>query len=130
MSIRDALERDVVRYFSEVAGRTRDHLERDFQRAPPVDTGYLRGHTSVSVRRDGNSRFRFTARADADYASFTSKPTRSHVIRARNAKVLRFFWPKVGHVVYFPSVNHPGTRGTGWWERTLESFPDVVRDSL
>lgn len=130
MSIRDALERDVIRYFSEVAGRTRDRLERNLRREAPVDTGRLRSNTSVSVRREGRTGFRFTARSDVPYASFTSKPTRPHVIRAVNARFLRFYWPKVGAVVYFPSVNHPGTRGTGWWERTLEDFPDAIRDSL
>lgn len=130
MSIRDALERDVVRYFSEVAGRTRDKLEREFRREAPVDTGALRNATSVSVRREGNG-FRFTARSDVDYASFTSKPTRPHVIRPRRAGgVLVFYWPVVGSTVFFRHVNHPGTRGTGWWERTLERFPELIRESF
>jgi hypothetical protein len=129
VSIRDALERDVVRYFSEVAGRTRDRLERELKRAAPVRTGQTRDATSVSVRREGQG-FRFTAQAETEYASFTSKPTRPHVIRAVRAKVLRFDWPEAGGIVYFPQVNHPGTRGTGWWERTLEAFPEVIRESF
>lgn len=130
MSIGAALERDVIRYFSEVAGRTRDRLERELQREAPVDTGKMRASTSVSVRREGRG-FRFTARAETEYASFTSKPTRPHVIRPRRAGgVLVFYWPVAGGVVHFRHVNHPGTRGTGWWERTLERFPDVIRESL
>lgn len=36
--------------------------------------------------------------------------TKPHVIRAKNAKTLRFFWAKAGRVVYPKSVNHPGYR--------------------
>lgn len=36
--------------------------------------------------------------------------TSAHVIRPRSAGgTLVFFWDKVGEVVYFKSVNHPGT---------------------
>lgn len=33
-----------------------------------------------------------------------------HIIRARRAPLLVFFWPRVGRVVAFPRVNHPGTQ--------------------
>lgn len=36
--------------------------------------------------------------------------TQPHVIRARRAPMLVFFWPRVGRVVAFPRVNHPGTQ--------------------
>lgn len=36
--------------------------------------------------------------------------TEPHVIEARNAPRLVFFWPKVGAVVSFKRVNHPGTK--------------------
>lgn len=32
-----------------------------------------------------------------------------HVIQARRRPMLVFYWPKVGRVVAFKSVNHPGT---------------------
>lgn len=51
---------------------------------------------------------------DAPYASFVDGGTRPHTIRARNAPWLVFFWPRVGRVVAFKSVNHPGTRPTGF----------------
>lgn len=36
--------------------------------------------------------------------------TRPHPIRARRAPMLVFYWPKVGRVVRFKAVNHPGTK--------------------
>lgn len=130
MSIREPLERDVIRYFAEVAGRARSGLEQDLKRAAPVNTGRTRDETSVSVRREGHN-FRLTARCAVDYASFTSKPTRPHVIRPRRSGgILAFEWPQAGGLVFFRFTRHPGTRGTGWWEQTLDSFPEIVQDSL
>jgi len=45
-----------------------------------------------------------------DYAAAVHEGARPHVIRARRASLLRFYWPKVGRVVFFPKVNHPGNR--------------------
>lgn len=36
--------------------------------------------------------------------------TPPHVIAARNVPRLVFFWKRVGRVIAFPSVNHPGTQ--------------------
>ena len=43
--------------------------------------------------------------------------TRPHVIRARNAKALRFRWH--GRIVYFKQVNHPGTAAKSFLRRAL-----------
>lgn len=41
--------------------------------------------------------------------------TRPHSIRPRNpAGYMVFYWPKVGHVVHFKHVNHPGNPATHW----------------
>lgn len=37
-----------------------------------------------------------------------------HAIKPRKAKALVFYWPRVGSVVVFSSVRHPGVRGTGF----------------
>lgn len=55
--------------------------------------------------------------------------TRPHVIRARNARYLRFYWPKVGRVVYFKQVNHPGTKANPFMARAYRQWaPDAQRD--
>lgn len=48
--------------------------------------------------------------AEDPIALFHHEGTEPHVIRARRAPRLVFFWPRVGRVVYFRQVNHPGTR--------------------
>jgi hypothetical protein len=48
------------------------------------------------------------------YSYFQNQGTMPHVIRARNAPALRFFWVKVGHWVTFKSVLHPGHRARHW----------------
>lgn len=44
-----------------------------------------------------------------DHALFVHEGTKPHIIKAKNAPRLVFFWPKMGRVVAFKSVNHPGT---------------------
>lgn len=44
------------------------------------------------------------------YTLFMEEGTAPHKIHAKNAPLLVFFWPKVGRVVAFKSVNHPGTQ--------------------
>lgn len=46
--------------------------------------------------------------SDSPVAIFIERGTRPHVIRARNARALRF--EGAGGTVYAKSVNHPGTR--------------------
>lgn len=44
------------------------------------------------------------------HALFLDKGTKPHEIRAKRAKVLAFFWPKVGSMVFTRRVSHPGTK--------------------
>lgn len=48
--------------------------------------------------------------SEEPYAEVHHEGSRPHVIRARNASKLVFFWPKLGRIVAFPKVNHPGTK--------------------
>lgn len=46
------------------------------------------------------------------YAASVQSGARRHIILPHNPPYhLRFFWRKVGTVVYFTSVNHPGQKG-------------------
>ena len=42
------------------------------------------------------------------HAIFVHEGTAPHVIKAKNAPALVFYWHRVGKVVMFDSVNHPG----------------------
>jgi hypothetical protein len=88
----------------------------------PVDTGRLR----ASGRIEYSSFFSFRPKAtivfDTDYSAFVNDGTRPHIIRPKNAKVLRF--NVGGRVVYAKVVHHPGTRPRPFLDRALR---EVVR---
>lgn len=44
------------------------------------------------------------------YAATVSLGSRPHIIRARRAKTLKFYWNRVGRTVYPVQVRHPGRR--------------------
>jgi hypothetical protein len=48
------------------------------------------------------------------YADAVDGGTRPHVIEAKNAPLLRFYWPKIGGLFVGKRVNHPGTQPTGF----------------
>lgn len=48
--------------------------------------------------------------SDDPVALWHHEGTQPHVIRPKQARMLVFYWPKVGKVVYLPIVHHPGTR--------------------
>lgn len=54
--------------------------------------------------------------ATADYAAPVHEGSRPHVIRARHAQYLHFFWH--GREVFTKSVNHPGTRARPFLRRS------------
>jgi len=73
-----------------------------------------------------------------DVAEFTEFGTTEHSISGgkglAGGKPLTFFWPKVGHIVHFWEVQwRPGPgvdKNIGWFSKTLEDWPNVVRDTL
>jgi hypothetical protein len=80
----------------------------------PVDTGNMRASiTQVIVRRRGEIIGRVGT--DVHYAIYVHEGTRPHVIKARQAGALVFFWPKVGAVTVVP--RHPKTRYTGYMKK-------------
>lgn len=58
-------------------------------------------------------------RFEKSYATFVDQGTKPHEIRAKNAPVLSFFWPKVGTMVAFRKVNHPGGKPTNFLSGAL-----------
>lgn len=69
-----------------------------------------------------------TVGSDLVQAATTNSGARPHVIRPRRRKALRF---KVGgRTVFAKSVQHPGNRGTHWFDRAVEAWPDIVADEL
>lgn len=60
----------------------------------------------------------------AGYALYMNEGTRPHPIRPRRARMLRFFWRRVGAVVVTTRVNHPGNPALKYISKWL---PEAVR---
>lgn len=77
----------------------------------------------VSVKWTGESR----ANMVPAVLDTGSKP---HIIAAKNANSLYFFWEKMGKNVAFKYVNHPGFPGTQYMKRTLGEQQDEITATL
>jgi hypothetical protein len=56
--------------------------------------------------------------------------TRPHVIAARNANALYFFWEKLGKNVSFRQVNHPGFAGIQYRDAAIASMSGEIVDTI
>jgi hypothetical protein len=102
------------------AGRLLDRAPGQGDRLPAAD---LRQQEAPARWRPGCTTsgqvvrgIQFDAGSDVDYTLFVDQGTKPHVIKAKNAPYLVFFWPKVGRVVHFKSVHHPGNKAYGFLE--------------
>lgn len=84
----------------------------------PVRTGVLRNSiTYPATPTVTGMKVSSEVVATAPYAKFVHDGTRPHVIKPRNASVLRF--PSGGGIVYAAHVNHPGTRARPFLRNAL-----------
>ena len=86
---------------------------------------------SITMRPlSGDDTSGFQVLSSAPLSRYILLGTRPHVIRAKNAPMLRFYWPKVGRVVYFKQVNHPGTKPNRFYNRALQQWLPGAREDL
>lgn len=90
--------------------RLGDRIDANARRRVNVRSGGLKRSIGHRVFRRGNSLV-LREQATAPHAKYVHDGTAPHEIRARNARALRFYWPKAGRVVYFKRVQHPGYKG-------------------
>lgn len=83
------------------SGKTKASIYRTVRTTPYTVTGKVGATTPQSLVEHGGA-----------------KP---HVIRPRKAKALRFYWKRVGSVVTFARVNHPGRKGSFYLTGPLEA---------
>jgi hypothetical protein len=84
----------------------------------PVDTGRLRASIKADPPRIFSLRGSVKVGSNVEYAAMVNDGTRPHVIKAVNAKALRF---KVGgRTVFARLVHHPGTRARPFLDRALQ----------
>lgn len=109
-AVRGASMRELQRVAPQVVNRAKV--------LAPVDTGRLRASIGpATYSRTWTLRPQATIAADVSYARYVHDGTRPHVIRPRNAQVLRF---RVGtRWVFARVVHHPGTRPRPFLDRAL-----------
>lgn len=89
-------------------GRAPGELRRSIRRVPT----YSGGGTTIRGRIE----------APVIQARTTDQGSPAHVIRPRRVGgLLVFYWPKMGRVVGFHFVNHPGNAPKPWWKRSLRA---------
>lgn len=77
---------------------------------------------SIKTEREGNTSRGLEARVGSSrpYALYHHEGTAPHVIKPkRPGGVLRFWWGRVGAIVYRRSVRHPGTKPNPYLTRWL-----------
>lgn len=116
--VRFALKQKAV----QAAYRMDQTWQAELRTTAPHKSYNLRNNTTVT-HKQSRDRIVWTAEVDTDYAAPVAFGARPHVITARRASALRFYWPKAGKVVYFRQVNHPGNQPNPWWKRSLEHAP-------
>lgn len=90
-----------------------------------MDTGRLRASGKIKKAGWFSLRPKATIVFDVDYAAFVNDGTAPHIIRPRNARVLRFVVG--GQVVYARVVHHPGTRANPFLDRALREVVGGTR---
>lgn len=64
----------------------------------------------------------FTVTFDAPYAMAVERGAAPRIIRARNARVLAFFFPPAGETIFRASVSWPGFEGQHFLTRAAEAI--------
>ena len=110
----DVNQAGLERQAHPILGRTHSSLTRQTATQAKVNVPVRTGHLGRSIREDPQTwpsplHVSGGVTAHADYAAAVHQVSRPHVIRARRAKALSFFWH--GQRVFFKSVNHPGSKG-------------------
>lgn len=123
MSLADGLRPLVQRYAREVTNRAGEDIADRIRKAAPVHKpdardprprigGRLAKSIERSSARERGSTITTVVSTEVDYASFQDQGTKGPymIFPKRAGGRLVFFWPRVGRVVAFRQVRHPGIR--------------------
>lgn len=120
MADASSLRKKVLQRGQKISVGTAREMQRELQHAASKHrkTGEL--NEAIKVRALGaGPRYRLHAEAEVLQAVTTNTGARPHKIRAKKGKTLAFYWPKAGRVIFPVEVDHPGNRGSHWWDTTM-----------
>jgi hypothetical protein len=130
----DSLTDKVVRRGAQLFGDALAELRYELDRVVP-DSGSvnesgekLRASRVITERPFDGRVFSASIAYTAPQAEYTERGTEPHVIEpGRPPDALRFYWPKVGDVVFLARVIHPGShKHDGWFSSTMTEWPDLL----
>lgn len=131
MANTDELRQRVLRYGDQLASQTVDLLMQELHDAAPVSGDSTGGHMRdmITAQRESDSpHVAYRIVSPAPQSEWTEEGTTPHLITPRGSGYpLKFFWPKVGKVVRFPYVNHPGNAAKPWFRPTLANWSDRLQ---
>jgi len=139
-AIGERLERSVRRRGAEAAARAAVKMETALKAAFQVhrDTGETQRSITVRLASVTATRIEYLARVTTKQAKWVNDGTPPHPITPRKpGGVLRFKWAgapaelvsKDGYT-YLRSVSHPGYKGDGWWDDTIQQWHEFLQDGL
>lgn len=125
----DLAQREYGNEERAVMGRLGRRMAQLSYEEAPKRTGRYAGSISHRVFTDVTGSG-FEIRSHNPLRRYITEGTKPHPIVARRAPFLRFYWPKVGRVVYFRSVNHPGTKANRFYNRALARWMPEARTEM
>lgn len=119
---RDQLQGVIKKVGQEIIKDSKRYLEQNGN----IDTKKLYGSIKGRYAMLGAKGHNYLVKASAKHAIYIEEGTRPHIIKAKNAKALRFF--SGDKPVFVKQVNHPGTKASPFMEPALsDNIPDFVR---
>ncbi len=93
--------------------------------SPLTAPGRRTGNYERSIHASFPRPDEFRLQADVDYAAALEKGARPHIIRAKNAPMLKFYWQRAGRWHQDIDVFHPGNRP---YKILTDAVLDTARD--
>jgi len=92
---------------------------RNYSPSGPRHGGDLQKSLQADIPKITSGTIRSRVGSKLKYAASVSEGADPHIIRARKARVLAFYWNVKGQTVFFPRVNHPGQRANKYLHRAV-----------
>lgn len=87
-----------------------ERVKKAMQRLAPRRTGNLADHIVKRLAREKGGHVMLVGVSGVPYAVWVVEGSEPHQITAVRGPLLVFYWPKLGRVVAFPSVQHKGNK--------------------
>ncbi len=117
MAVKIQLDKEEVRRVPQelvlpLVRKIGQRVERGAKSTVRVKSGAVKGSIESSLRTT-RSKVTWTVGAYHRRSMLEHEGSPKHPIKMKpGGPILTFYWERVGHVVHFPSVKHPGTKGS------------------